>query len=199
MGMMAMAAMAAVSVLGSMTDSKNQNKAWAVQEEARRKQLIEAVKTSNYADASLKLAASESHKQARAELEANTMQAIKAKGTVTTAMGESNLEGRSMERVKRDTENMFLKTKGQITENYERDYHNIWIQRVENRQALISQIQGSSPAPKPSGASQGLGAVQAGVQGAIIGQNLWGTFSGSPAGGTSKTKTEQSSNRGKGK
>ncbi|UTQ78177.1 internal virion protein [Aeromonas phage JELG-KS1] len=189
--------MAAVGVVGGMMDSKNKGKAWAAQEETRRKQLTEALKASNIADASLKLAANESYKQARSELENNTMQAIKAKGTVTTAMGESNLEGRTMDRTMRDTENMFLKTKGQITENYERDYHNIWVQRLENNQNIIAQIQGSQPAPKPDSASQALNTVQSGVSGALVGQQLWGTYKGSPMGSGTTANKEQSSNRGK--
>lgn len=189
--------MSAVGTVSSMMGSKAQGKAWAAQEEARRKQLIEAVKQSNIADASLKLQANESYKQARQELENQSMSAIKAKGTVTTAMNESNLEGRSMERVKRDTENIFLRTKGQITENYERDYHNIWVQRMDNRDNLIAQIKGSVAAPKPDTASQVLGAVNAGVQGALVGQNLWGTYKGSPLSGGKATKQTQPTNRGK--
>lgn len=190
MGMMAMAATAAVSMVSKGIDQKNQGKAAAAQEEARRKNLIQAVKQSNIADAGLKLQANESYKQARAELEKTSMDAIKAQGTVRTAMNESNLEGRSMERVMRDTENVALRTKGQITENYERDYHNIWIQRVNNRDSLIATIEGSQAVQMPDATGNALGLVQAGAQGAMVGQNLWGTFSGSPAGGTSKTKKE---------
>ncbi|MGL5708979.1 MAG: virion core protein, T7 gp14 family [Aeromonas sp.] len=190
MGMMAMAAMAAISMVSKGIDQKNQGKAAAAQEEARRKNLIQAVKQSNIADAGLKLQANESYKQARAELEKTSMDAIKAQGTVRTAMNESNLEGRSMERVMRDTENVALRTKGQITENYERDYHNIWIQRVNNRDSLAATIEGSQAVQMPDATGNALGLVQAGAQGAMVGQNLWGTFSGSPAGGTSKTKKE---------
>ena len=91
------ATMAVVGVAGGMMDSKNQGKAWAAGEEQRRKQMIEAVKSSNIADASLKLAANDAYKSARDELENNSMQAIKAKGAVTVAMNVSNLEGRTME------------------------------------------------------------------------------------------------------
>lgn len=190
MGMMAMAAMAAVSMVSKGIDQKNQGKAMAAQEEARRRNLIQAVKQSNIADAGLKLQAVESYKQARAELEKTSMDAIKAQGTVRTAMNESNLEGRSMERVMRDTENVALRTKGQITENYERDYHSIWIQRVNNRDSLAATIDGSQAVQMPDATGNLLGMAQAGAQGAMVGQNLWGTFSGSPAGGTSKTKKE---------
>ncbi|MGL5784023.1 MAG: virion core protein, T7 gp14 family [Alphaproteobacteria bacterium] len=196
MGMMAMAAMAAVSMVSKGIDQKNQGKAVAAQEEARRKQLIQAVKQSNIADAGLKLQANEAYKAARSQLESSSMDAIKAQGTVRTAMNESNLEGRTMERVTRDVENVALRTKGQITENYERDYHNIWIQRVNNRDSLIAQIEGSQPIQMPDTTGNILGMANAGVQGAIVGNNLWGTFSGSPAGQSTKTKTT-STNRGK--
>lgn len=180
MGLMAMAAITAVSMVSKGIDQKNQGKVLAAQEEQRRKQLIEAVKTSNIADASLKLQANDAYKQARSELENQSMSAIKAKGTVTTAMNESNLEGRSMERVQRDVDNIALRTKGQINENYQRDYHNIWVQRESNRDNLRAQIEGSAPIRMPSQAGNLLGMGQAGVQGALVGQNLWGALSTDP-------------------
>lgn len=188
MGMMAMAGMAALSMVGSAMDSKNQNKAAAMQEEARRKQLIEAVRQSNIADASLKLQDNDNYIRARQELEGHTMSAIKAQGTVTTAMGESNLEGRSMERVQRDVQNIALRTKGQINENYQRDYHNIWVQREANRDSVISHIKGSQPIRMPDKAGQGLSMVGAGVQGALVGQNLWGALQSDPNIQSNKTK-----------
>lgn len=190
MGMMAMAAMAAISMVSKGVDQKNQGKMLAAQEDARRKQLIQAVKQSNIADAGLKLQANDSYKQARSQLESASMDAIKAQGTVRTAMNESNLEGRTMERVTRDVENVALRTKGQINENYERDYHNIWVQRVSNRDNLIAQIEGSQPIQMPDQAGNMLGLAGAGVQGALVGNNLWGTFSGSPAGQSTKTKSK---------
>lgn len=180
MGLMAMAGMAAVSMVGKGVDQKNQGMVLAAQETQRRKQLIEAVKASNIADASLKLQAVDSYKMARQELENQTMSAIKAKGAVTTAMNESNLEGRSMERVQRDVDNIALRTKGQINENYQRDYHNIWVQRESNRDNLIAQIKGSAPVEMPSKAGNLLGMAQAGVQGALVGQNLWGALGTDP-------------------
>ena len=92
---------------------------------------------------------------------------------------------------------MFMRTKGQITENYERDYHNIWVQRLENNQNIIAQIEGSQPAPKPNATSQALNTIQGGMSGALVGQQLWGTYQGSPLGNSAKTNKEQSSNRGK--
>ena len=186
-------ATAVIGTVGAMTDAKNQNKAWAAQEEARRKNLIQAVKSSNIADSSLQLKGVDAYKSARLELANQSMSHIKAKGAVTTAANESNMEGRSMDRVKRDVDNAFLRTKGMITENYERDYHNIWVQRANNRDDLIAQIEGSQPAPKPDGLSQGLNVAQSGVSGAMTGSNLWGVLEGMPKSGN----PEQTSNRGK--
>lgn len=197
MGMMAMAAMAALNVVGSAVDSNNQNKAWAAQEEARRKQLMQAVKQSNIADAGLQLQAADSYKQARLELENQSMSHIKAKGAVTTAANESNLEGRSIDRVKRDVDNTFLRTKGMITENYERDYHNIWVQRANNRDDLIAQIEGSQPAAKPDGLSQGLGMASAGLSGAMQGGQLWGIIDGMPKGGSTGKDSGKKATKGK--
>lgn len=164
----------AVSVLGGLMDSASQNDAYAAQETARRKQKLQMVRQANIQDANLMLQDKSNFEAARLELENQTMSAIKAQSTVRTAMAESNLEGRSMDRVMRDVENVHLRTKGQIQENYERDYHNIWVARASNRDQLIAGLEGSQPQQKPNGMGQLLGVATQGAQGAVVGQNLWG-------------------------
>lgn len=175
-----------LAVAGAATDAKNQNKAWAATETARRKQNILAVRQANTQDANLMLKDVSNFEEYRQELENQTMDSIKAQGTVHTAMAESNLAGRSMERVQRDVENVALRTRGMINSNYERDYANIYQQRIANRDQLIAQIEGSPATPRPDVVGQTLNVAQAGMSGYIAGQNLWGALSKAP---TSKQVT----------
>jgi hypothetical protein len=179
---------AAVSVMGSLMDGKNQNDAHSAQEIARRKQNLQAVRQSNAADAGLRLQDKSNFEAARQELENQTLSHVKARSTVTTAMAESGLEGRSMDRVKRDVDNAYLRTKGMINENYSRDYTNIWAQRESNRDSLIAQIEGNPAQPKQGGLTNIIGMGTNAFQGATVGQNLWGMVSDSPLLGGGKAK-----------
>lgn len=179
-------ATAGLSIGGSILDAKGQNKAWAAAETARRKQSIQAVRQANTQDANLMLQDVSNFEAYRQELENQTLDSVKAQGTVQTAMAESNLAGRSMERVQRDVENVALRTRGMINANYERDYANIYQQRVSNRDQLIAQIEGSVAAPRPDVVGQTLNVAQAGMSGYIAGQNLWGALNKAP---TSKQVT----------
>lgn len=179
-------ASAGLAVGGGLLDAKNQNAAWAAAETARRKQNIQAVRQANTQDANLMLKDVSNFEAYRQELENQTMDSIKAQGTVQTAMAESNLAGRSMERAQRDVENVALRTRGMINANYERDYANIYQQRIANRDQLISQIEGSVATPRPDVIGQTINVAQAGMSGYIAGQNLWGALSKAP---TSKQVT----------
>lgn len=171
---------AGLSIMGSLFDGQSKNAAWAAQETARRKQLIQMVRQANTQDANLRLQDRSNFEAARQELENVTLDAVKAQGTVQTAMAESGLEGRSMDRVKRDTQNSYLRTKTAINTNYERDYANIYAQRVGVRDNLIAAVEGSQPAAKESGASQLLSGVTGAMSGAIAGTNLWGSLEKMP-------------------
>lgn len=163
------------AVLGAssaVTNVKNQNKAWAATETARRKQNIEMVRQSNLQDANLMLQDKSNFEQARQALENQTLDAIKAQGTVNAAINESNMEGRTTERVRRDVENVALRTKGMINENYQRDYLNIYTQREANRDQLISVISNSAASPRPSTFGQILDVGMGTMQGASLGSDL---------------------------
>lgn len=187
--------MAVVGLVSGIAGADQQGKAWAASETARRKNLIEAVRQSNYADASLQLQGADNFKEAQAELNANSMSAIQANSTVRTAAGESGMEGRTVDRIVRDTENVYLRTKGQITDNYERDYHNIWVQREANRNELISVFNSSAASPKPTALGQTLDIAGSTVQGALVGQQLSGLWGNAPPAGK-QVNVEQTTNRG---
>lgn len=179
-------AMGVLAVVGGISSANDQNKAYAATENARRKNNIQLVRQANTQDANLQLQDRSNFEAYRQELENTTMDAVKAQGTVQTAMAESNLEGRSMERVQRDVENVYFRTKGMINENYERDYHNIYVQRASNRDNLIAALEGSQPTIRPNQTSQILNVANQGMQGYMAGANLWGTIQSMPSGASSQ-------------
>ncbi|MGL5583284.1 MAG: virion core protein, T7 gp14 family [Cetobacterium sp.] len=166
--------MAALSAVGGMVDIKNQNAAWAAQETARRKQKIEMVRQANSQDAQLRLQAHNSFIQSRDALEQESIGYIQAKGAVETAIGESNLEGRTMDRVRRDVDQKFLQTKTRIQSNYETDYGNIWAERESVRDNLISGLEGMPAQKKPSKLGQAIGLATNTMSGYKAGSDLKG-------------------------
>lgn len=74
------------------------------------------------------------------ELTAANMNKVRNMGTIRTAIGESQLEGNTMERIKRVTEGDYLRESAGITENYRRDYSVILGNRYSNYQNAASQI-----------------------------------------------------------
>ena len=167
-----MTIMAGISMATAAIGAGEQAKAANAQETARRKNLREAVRQANYQDAALQLQEKNAYKAASAELEGVTLEQIRANGTVKTAIGESNLEGRTMERVAADVDNSFLRAAVDVQRNYETDYVNLWAERDAVRNNLIATVEGSAPVQAPSKLGAALNIAGAGVQGALAGSQL---------------------------
>lgn len=178
-------AMTAVAVVGSVVDGKNKQKAATAQEEARRMQKIEMMRQANVNDANLQLQDMGNYDEARELLAQANIEAIQTEASVSTAIGESMIEGKSMERVQRQTANQALHTKSDINKSYERSYYNIYAKREANRNQLISAYNGMPSVQQPSELGLYLDAVGAGIQGASAGSQL----SGAMKGGATKTNT----------
>lgn len=171
-----MSIMAGVSMATTAIGAGQQAKAASAQEAARRKGLREAVRQANYQDAALQLQEKNAFKAAQSEMEGITLEQIRANGTVRTAIGESNLEGRTMDRVAADVDNSFLRAAVDIQRNYETDYVNIWAERDAVRNNLIATVEGSAPVQAPSKLGAALNIAGAGVQGALAGNQLQSVY-----------------------
>lgn len=117
-----------------------QAKAIAAQTEAGRRQAMEIMKQTNIQNADLSLQARSRLEEASSELTAQNMQKVQAMGSIRAAIGEGNLEGASMERIKRVTEGQFIREANMVTENYRRDYQAIFAQQLGGTQSAASQI-----------------------------------------------------------
>jgi len=179
--------MSAVAAVGSIVDGKNQQKAAVKQEEARRKQKIEMMRQSNYKDANLQLQDMGNYDEARELLAEANLDAIETQASVSTAIGESNLSGRSMERIERQVANEALAVKTDINRSYERSYYNIYAQREANRNELISAYEGMPSVPQPDQLGLIANTVGATAQGVVTGYQLGGMLGTTPKGKVGKT------------
>lgn len=112
----------------------------AAQTEAGRQQAIEIMRQTNIRNADLTLQAKSLRDEAAAEVTSQNMQRVQAMGSIRAAIGESNLEGNSMDRVQRVTEGQFIREANMVNENYRRDYQAIFAQQIGAIDSAESQI-----------------------------------------------------------
>lgn len=117
-----------------------QAKMIASQTAAGRRQAFELMKQTNIQNADLSLQARSRLEEASSELTSQDMQKVQAMGSIRAAIGESMLEGASMDRIKRVTEGQFIREANMVTENYRRDYQAIFAQQLGGTQSAASQI-----------------------------------------------------------
>lgn len=130
-------AIAGAQALGSQNA---QAKMIASQTAAGRRQAFELMKQTNIQNADLSLQARSRLEEASSELTSQNMQKVQAMGSIRAAIGESMLEGSSMDRIKRVTEGQFIREANMVTDNYRRDYQAIFAQQLGGTQSAASQI-----------------------------------------------------------
>ncbi|MFY1052738.1 virion core protein, T7 gp14 family [Ectopseudomonas khazarica] len=164
--------MATMAVLGAGVGAHDKAKAEGQAEDARRKGQIEMVKQMNFANADLKLQAQDKGEQARQQLTDLNLKALRNRGMVAAAIGESNLSGNSMNRIKRVTDAEVSREKMGVVDNYQRDYQTIFANQVGNVENTKSQLKSSAPVFRTSKLAQALDVVGAGMGGAASGYSV---------------------------
>ena len=91
-----------------------QAKMIASQTAAGRRQAMEIMKQTNIQNADLSLQARSRLEEASSELTSQNMQKVQAMGSIRAVIGESMLEGASMDRIKRVTEGQFIQYTGEL-------------------------------------------------------------------------------------
>lgn len=165
-------AMAAVAVVGGAMAAKDKAKGEGNAEDAQRRSARETVKQTNMANANLNLTAMDRQEEARAQLAEVNMQALKNKGTIRAAIGESGMSGNSMKRVAQSVENEASQQRMSITDNYKRDYQSIFANQIANVENTKSALKGQAQVIKTSGLSHALGIVSSGANGYAQGQSM---------------------------
>ena len=130
----------AVAGAQAVSSQSAQAKMIAAQTDAGRRQAIELMKQTNIQNADLSLQARSKLEEASSELTSQNMQKVQALGSIRAAIGESMLEGSSMDRIKRVTEGQFIREANMVTENYRRDYQAIFAQQLGGIQSAAGQI-----------------------------------------------------------
>lgn len=177
--------MAAVAVVGGAMAAKDKAKGEGNAEDAQRRTAREQVKQTNMANANLQLTAQDRQEEARAQLAEVNMQALKNKGTVAAAIGESMLSGNSIKRIANSVDVEASQQKMAITDNYKRDYSSIFANQIANTENTKSALRGQAQVIKTSGLSHALGIVSAGANGYAAGSSLKGQMNANKATGQS--------------
>lgn len=176
--------LAVVAVAGAAMGAKGKAKAEGAAEDARRIGMREQVIAMNRADNDMKLETVDKHDEARAQLTETNLQALRNRGTIRAAIGESGLEGNTMDRLQRSVENESSKEKVAILDNYERDYATIFQNRVANVEQTKANLRGSTSAVRGNKIADALDIVGAGLGGYTAGGGKFGKGDTPVKGGT---------------
>lgn len=131
-------AMAGAQAIGGQYSA---NKALEAETKAKRLQNREMLKQMNIQNADLTLQQRSELEAATSELTSQNMQRVQAMGSIRAAIGESMLEGASMERVKRVSEGDFIREANMVTENYRRNYAALFAQQLGATESTRAQIE----------------------------------------------------------
>jgi len=156
-------ALAAVAVAGAAMSARDKAKAEGQAEDARRKSQIEVVKQNNIANADLNLQMKDKGDQTRQQLTEVDLKALRNRGLLNTAIGESGLSGNSMNRIKQVTQAETDREAQSIRDNYQRDYQAIFANEVGNVENTKSQLKAGAPIFKTSRVADALNIVSAGA------------------------------------
>lgn len=155
--------MAALAVTGAAVGASERAKAEGQAEDARRKSQIEMIKQMNSANADLGLQARDKAEQAQQQLTEINLKSLRNRGMVAAAIGESNLSGNSMDRIKRVADAESSREKVGVMDNYQRDYQTIFANQVGNVENTKSAIRSSAPVFRTSKLANALDVVSAGA------------------------------------
>lgn len=137
--------MAVMAVAGAAMGASEKAKAEGQAENARRKSQIEMIKQMNIANADLSLEAKDKAEQARQQMTEINLKSLRNRGMVAAAIGESNLAGNSMNRIKQVTDAQSSRETMSVLDNYQRDYQTIFANQVGNVENTKSQMNSMAP------------------------------------------------------
>lgn len=157
------ATMTALAVSGALMGAHDKAKAEGQAKDAQRKSQIEMIKQMNIANADLDLQAKDKAEQANQQMTEINLKSLRNRGMVAAAIGESNLAGSSMGRIKRVAENETFREKMSVLDNYQRDYQTIFANKVGNVENTKSAMKSQAPIFRSSKLASALDVVSAGA------------------------------------
>ncbi|ATN92935.1 internal virion protein [Ralstonia phage RPSC1] len=172
--------MAIVGVLGAVSGQKDQADAIGAQRVQQQKQGVQAIKMMNYKDTELQGQDRDNYDQAVAALTDSNINSLRNRAAVEAAMGETGVEGRSMDAVMRDVEGQKARTDDSIRDNYSRQRRGIQVEGEMNYESTKATLGGFATIRGPSALSDTLGVINGGMQGYAAGSSMAGSMK-SPA------------------
>lgn len=157
--------MAAVGVAGKLMGNKKEDKAIGEEIGKLNAQKQETVRQLNYEIAGLDQEQRDQFDQAVSQLQANSINSIRNQGMIRAALGETNLEGRSMDAVMREVEGQDARVADSIRDNYARSWTGIQANKISGVLQTQSSLDGMPTIKGPSAFARTMGVMQAGVQG----------------------------------
>lgn len=182
--------MAAVALVGGVMSAKGKADAEGNAEDAQRRDAREQVKQMNMANANLNIKAQDNSDEARRQLSEINITALRNKGTVATAIGESGLSGNSMDRIKNATANEASAAKMSVTDNYKRDYGSLFANQIANTENTKSALKGQAQVIKTSGLSHALDIASSTFNGYAAGSSVAKNSKASQSNGTATGGTK---------
>lgn len=170
-------AMAGGAVLGGISGfqgAKDQARQISEQIAAQNATKVQVVKTMNYDLANLSQEQRDQYDQAVAQLQGNSINSIRNQGMIRAAIGESNLEGRSMDRVLREVEGQDARVADSIRGSFKDSFVGLQQQKETTVLNADAQIKGMPKINKPSSTSVMLGIASSMMSGASTAGQLYG-------------------------
>lgn len=168
--------MAVVGVAGAAMGARDQAKQEGRLIDAQRKQQHEMVRANNWANADAQMAIRDSNESTRSMLTETNIERMTNMSLLSTAISESNMRGRSMDRLMSVQNLQYDMQESDTVLNYQRDYQAIFADRVGAAESTKAQIQGMAPIPRTSSLTHAVNITQAGMSGASMGMSLSGGF-----------------------
>lgn len=168
--------MAVVGVTGAAMGAHDQAKQEGRLIDAQRRQQHEMVRANNWANADAQMAIRDSNESTRSMLTETNIERLTNMSLLSTAISESSMRGRSMERLMSVQNLQYDMRESDTVLNYQRDYQAIFAGRVGAAESTKAQIQGMAPIPRTSNLTHAVNITQAGFSGTSLGMSLSGGF-----------------------
>lgn len=172
------AAMVGGSVVGGMSayaNAKDQAKQIGEQIAAQNATKLSLVKSMNYDLVNLSQEQRDNYDQAIAQLQSNSINAIRNQGMLRVAFGESGLEGRSVNATLREVSGQESRVADSIRGSYMDSFYGLQQQKEMAVLNADAQIKGMPTINKPSSSAVMLNIASSMVNGASTGNTLYNT------------------------
>lgn len=173
-----MAAGAAIGGISSIMGLREQNKEIGRQIAAQNAQKTLMVREMNYNLSSLDQEQKDQFDQAVTTLQGNSVNSIRNQGMIEAALGESNLEGRTMDAVMREVRGQDARVADSIRDSYGKSWTGLQNAKETSIMETQSSLDGMPQIRGPSTFSQILSVGTGALQGAQMGHSLESAYKG---------------------